>query len=165
MSLDELKSYVIKNLKKGFKEKTLREVIAKAGWTEKEVDGVFADEEVMTLIKRLLPDTQSKDINKISYKAEPSIRDADSKGGIKDHEPDDGQKKEATTSASSDTDLQPPSPDSSRLILFNDSNLSADLAAYVENSLREGFSKSSIRNIAVRAGWSAEDVDRLMEIN
>ena len=160
MVSEELKKYVILGLYGGLDPKNIRNFINKAGWPEEAIDKVFDEEEVRLLLSATPPEAPSLNSNR---NGAPNRQGDDSKNIHASKDGDGAGGRDMVK-----TNLQvpeigpPPSPDDSDPLVSDDPNVVADLDSYTENSLREGFSESSIRNIASRAGWSDEDIDMAM---
>lgn len=141
---EDLKTYVIDKLKEGVNADELWDSIIESGKSEEEVHKVFEDEEVKGLILE--------------------------KEGLPPIPPEGEEEKEEKPEESKKTNIEidldnvdasviesvPTPPDVSK-----DVEVLPDIKKYIIKSLKLGFSKKVIKDVAIQAGWSESGLDEI----
>ncbi|MGM0628864.1 MAG: hypothetical protein ACQESA_00355 [Patescibacteria group bacterium] len=162
MVSDELKNYVVDNLREGWEKEELEKSLLEAGWPEGEIERVFEEDDVKDLISK--QEDSSLDLEEdIEYegKAENS-QDEQSTSDVDVDPPP--QKTPESFLGEEVIDLpeieDPPVPEN---LSSGGSKLKADLNAYIKNSLQKGFSERTIKAVAKEAGWSDGQIEEAIE--
>ena len=155
MSSENIKSYVIKCLKSGFSKRAVHASISNAGWPEKEIENIFNDEEIRSLLKE--KGEAVSDVNDVR-------RDSQDFGGM-----DEGLASGVTEgSESGGVAISPPPPrlckENTDLSLNeNGRKVSPELKDYVISELKEGSEVRSLRSELVNVGWPIGEINRVFE--
>ncbi len=149
MNSGDIKLYVIEKLKEGLNVNQVRGALSDLGRTKDEIDEIFKEEEIRVLIlgNEGIPPPPPPFVG---GDKEENLSESGNKSTLKIDSRQNGH--------ISDIDFVP----SFKKESDDKTGVLPDIEFYVYNSLRQGFSKETIRRVAATAGWPVEEVDKAL---
>ncbi|MGM0482500.1 MAG: hypothetical protein ACQEP6_01395 [Patescibacteria group bacterium] len=163
MVSDELKNYVVDNLREGWEKEELEKSLLEAGWPEDEVKKVFAEDDVRSLFLKQNESPSDGDKNIESEEQNNGLQNGQL-SYITDVDPPPQKNSEPLPEEEIVNLPEMEDPPKPKDVSYSvSSKMRVDLGSYIKNSLEKGFSESAVKSVAGQAGWSDAEIERTIK--